>query len=316
MSTSPARPEKLCLTPLLDVCLFVVLTASYAYFWHNRDWNVSARLMLTYAMVDRGTVVLNGLDDHSRDLAMVDGRYYSDKTPGYSLLAAVPYALSRLMGFPPHPLDRPGPSMPYWPADYCATLGASALPTAIAAVLLARISRELGCGPRRSAILALGYGLGSNAWVYATLAYGHQPAACALLSSFSILWFTRNNRGAKLPIVFAGALAAFASVIELQAGPLSALLGIYLLVQVVVGKRGAMAIVFFAAGAFPPTAVLLGYDYLAFGNIFDQGYFHLHTPRFAKVHSLSNPLGLTAPSRAPWRLSFGAGRGAFCSSPP
>ena len=40
--------------------VFVILLASYAFFWHSRSWNVSSRLMLTYAMVDRGTVAVTG----------------------------------------------------------------------------------------------------------------------------------------------------------------------------------------------------------------------------------------------------------------
>src|SRR5262249_40370634 len=34
--------------------VFVILLLSYAFFWHSRDWNTASRLMLTYALVDRG----------------------------------------------------------------------------------------------------------------------------------------------------------------------------------------------------------------------------------------------------------------------
>src|SRR5262249_42780674 len=42
--------------------VFLISLGSYAFFWHSRDWNTGSRLMLTYAMVDRGTVAITGLE--------------------------------------------------------------------------------------------------------------------------------------------------------------------------------------------------------------------------------------------------------------
>jgi len=39
-----------------------ILLFSFAFFWHSRDWNTASRLILTYAIVDEGTVCLDGLD--------------------------------------------------------------------------------------------------------------------------------------------------------------------------------------------------------------------------------------------------------------
>lgn len=78
-----------------EAWVFVILLGSYAFFWHARDWNSASRLMLTYSIVDRGTVLLDGLDQQTGDIAKFHGRYYSDKLPGYSLLATLPYALAK-----------------------------------------------------------------------------------------------------------------------------------------------------------------------------------------------------------------------------
>ena len=75
--------------------VFVILLASYAFFWHSRDWNASSRLMLTYSMVDRRTVSISGLDRQTGDKAKFHGQYYSDKLPGYSILAALPYFVAK-----------------------------------------------------------------------------------------------------------------------------------------------------------------------------------------------------------------------------
>ncbi len=125
----------------LQVSVFLALLGSYAYFWHARDWNTASRLILTYALVDRGTVRLDGLDQQTGDIARFQGHYYCDKLPGFSFAATVPYALARMvLGLPAHPLSPPPPprtlATAHWPADYWTTLGSSGLFTALAAIAL------------------------------------------------------------------------------------------------------------------------------------------------------------------------------------
>jgi hypothetical protein len=293
---------------------FFILLASYAWFWHGRDWNSASRLMLTYAIVDRGTIVIDGLDDQTRDIAVYRGRHYTDKMPGFSVLGIAPYAATKwTLGLPAHPLGAKG--FAYWPADYWVTLGVSGVFSAATGALLARLARWMGCGPRASALVGLGYGLATPAYVYATMSYGHQPAAFALLASFLILRGVLGNAGATW-MATAGFLAAYASVIELQVGPVSAILGLDLVVQVVARRRKVGALFAFGAGALFPTLLLLGYNAAAFGSPFDMGYFHLITEQFAKVHSKQNPLGLTQPdwSVAP-KLLWGPTRGIFRTAP-
>src|SRR5947209_1648670 len=106
--------------------VFLILFGTYAYFWQSRDWNSASRLMLTYALVDRGTVSIDGLEDQTRDRAYVHGRYYTDKLPGFSLLGVPSYAAARLLlRLPAHPLNARG--FAYWPGDYWVTLGTSGL---------------------------------------------------------------------------------------------------------------------------------------------------------------------------------------------
>ena len=108
VATSARRDEGLTGAQFLGrpaAWVFLILLASNAFFWHSRDWNTASRLMLTYALVDRGTVIITGLEQQTGDRARFQGQYYSDKLPGFSLLAAVPYAIARLVfGLPTHPL--------------------------------------------------------------------------------------------------------------------------------------------------------------------------------------------------------------------
>ena len=272
------------------VGVFCLLLASYGYFWHSRDWNSATRLMLTYSLVDRGTVRINGLEDHTRDRARVGADYYTDKQPGYSLLAVPSYAIARGVGaIPPHPLDVKGPKLPYWPGDYWATLGVSGVMTALCGAVLAAMAQGLGCGPRRAALVGLAYGLATPAYVYATLAYGHQATACLLLLSLAFLETTNRRWARSIP---AGLCASFASVVEIQAGPASAILGLYLLGLVAAKRVRPLALIGFAAGAIGPVVVLIAYNVAAFGSPFDMGYFHEDLAMFQQVHAADNPLGL------------------------
>jgi hypothetical protein len=277
-----------------EIWVFALLLGSYAYFWHARDWNSASRLMLTYALVDRGTITLNGLEDQTRDLAYDHGRYYSDKLPGYSCLATIPYALAKqAFRLPSHPLGLRG--FKYWPADYWATLGVSGFLTACTAAVLVGLARGLGCGPGRATLVGLAYGLATPAYVYATLSYGHQSTSFTLLAAFALLWRTEAPRPA-LRTGLAGFLAAYAAVIELQVGPVSAILGFYLLALVIGRRRPISNLGEFALGALVPTLLLLTYNQFAFGSPWDLGYRHEVLKIFKEVHNERNPLGLRPPN--------------------
>ncbi len=279
-----------------EIWVFFLLLGSYAYFWQARDWNSASRLMMTYAIVDRGTVSIDGLEDHTHDRARFRGHFYSDKLPGFSVLAALPYVLTRqVLRLPAHPLNIRGAGFPYWPSDYWVTLGTSGLLTALTGVILVRLAKNQGCGPEGSALIALSYGLATPAYAYATMSYGHQACAFALIGSFWLLQDPEKPRAA-IRAGLAGFLAAYAATIELQVGLVSAILGLYLLAQAIGRRRKISTVGDFAVSAALPTLLLLVYNQLAFGSPWEMGYFHLTTARFARVHGASNPLGLNRPN--------------------
>ncbi len=274
--------------------VFLIVLGSDAYFWHSRDWNTASRLMLVYSIVDRGTIDITGLEQQTGDRALYQGRYYSDKLPGYPLLAAPAYGMAKAMlGLPSHPLN--GPALRYWWADYWVTLLTSGLFTAAAAALIVVWSGELGCRPAVAAILGLAYGLGTPAYVYATLAYGHQATALALLGSLYLIVRPAGARSSRFRWLAAGGLASVAAVVELQVAPVSAILATVLLARCLIRKAPWDALSLFALGATAPLLVMLGYNQLAFGSPFDMGYFHHANPEFALVHGRGHPLGLTSP---------------------
>jgi hypothetical protein len=281
----------------LQFGMFVLLLASYAFFWQARDWNTSTRLMLTYALVDRGTLQLDGLENQTGDIAYYRSHYYLDKLPGFSYIATIPYAAAKWsLRLPDHPRRTPA-ALALWDSDYWVTLGTSGVATALTSLLLVTYAFQVGCRPRMALLVGLAYGLATPAYVYATLAYGHQLSALALFGAF-LLIRSRSQSTGRISgrMIVAGFLAAYASVIELQVGPVSAILGLALIALCASRRRPIKDLSAFIVGAMIPTAGLLVYNQLAFGSPFEMGYFHHATKQFAEVHNKDNPLGLMRPN--------------------
>ena len=118
--------------------VFVILLASYGYFWQGRDWNSASRLMLTYALVDRGTLSIERpRRPDRRHRPVPGGTSTATRPPGYSLLATAPYALAKaIRRLPDHPLDRRGfcplaGGLRDHPGDFGAILGAVGRPARV-----------------------------------------------------------------------------------------------------------------------------------------------------------------------------------------
>ncbi|MDX2037306.1 MAG: hypothetical protein SFX72_11705 [Isosphaeraceae bacterium] len=297
------------------IWVFAILLPSAGFFQHSRDWNTASRLMLTYALVDRGTLSINGLENQTGDKAVQGGRFYSDKLPGYSFLAAGPYATVKLaLGLPPHPLG--GPAIAHFASDAWVAFLTSGLLTAATGALIAGASVSLGVGPRTAVAIGLAYGLATPAALYAGLAYGHQPCAFALFAAFLLIARPPSPGRERAVALLAGLLASYASVIELQVGPVSAILGFQILGLVLARRRPASMLAWFALGAAIPAMFMCLYHYLAFGSPFTLGYFLHAEPRFRAVHSASNPLGVAA---IDWSLAddllWGTRRGLIVHAP-
>ena len=225
-----------------------------------------------------------------------------------------PYRLARAVGgFPAHPLK--SAAKDYWPADYWVTLGTSGLFTAITAVLLVRLARDLGCSPRRAALVGLAYGLATPAYVYATLAYGHQLSAFALTASFYLLCKRGSGQGSG-PSCRGWISGGLRRGHRASGRPGLGDSGALPPGSMPSWRRRPDALAFFAIGAAVPSLILLAYNMLAFGSPWEMGYFHHATARFAKVHNRRNPLGLRMPEPTlVVPLLWGEYRGLFFYAP-
>ena len=163
--------------------IFGVIFFSYAYFYEGAGWNQNSRFDLVRAIVEQGTLRIDGYDENTGDKAFANGHYYSDKAPGLALLA-VPIAVGT------RPLLRAAgvnPDSPRGLVDlaYWATVFAVALPMAAACACLFWIALQLGSSLSGSAFAALALGLGTPLWAYATLFWGHALAGACLVFAFA-----------------------------------------------------------------------------------------------------------------------------------
>jgi hypothetical protein len=294
--------------PLLIVVVLYVLPLAGAPPATNP--NEVARIELGVAMaigagLDIGPVaVIYGL---SEDVARRSGRIYSDKAPGLSFLTApVTLLLGPLLPLAPD-TDLPA----FWPLRHLLTLLLVALPTAgLAFVIVTGIARV---DTRRRSGLAVIIALATPLWAYATVFFGHAPAAILV----TVAWVLLLRPGAserpphRLHALLGGVAAGFAVTIEYP----TVLLAGVIFGALIVRRTPLPTLGWAAAGTIVGLVPALLYHQLAFGAPWLTGYtFKAHTG-FQAIHA-RGVLGVSLPSlEALWGVLFSARRGLFFFSP-
>ncbi len=279
------------------------------YYPKIHSANELPRAYLVKALVDHQTLSID--DSIARwgttvDVSPWQGRSYSNKAPGTSLLTAPVYAAARLAG-------EPSLALTIW----MGRLVTGVLPTLLLLALLPGFLARYGVGAAASRLVAVTYALGSMAMPFSMLFIAHQPSAVALALAW-ILAQRVADAAAPPPMrsggagqggrslrrrlagwlgspvgrmALAGTAAGWAPLLDYQAAfalpPLALFLGWQLWRR---PDRWAL-LAAAALGAAPPIALLLGYHALAFGSPWRTGYDASVT--FAVYHQ-QGFLGITA----------------------
>lgn len=283
--SAPARRE---------VILALALLFCYGFFRQVPAWNEYSRYDLVRALVEDGTTSIDRYHENTGDKAFYNGHYYSDKAPGTAFLGLPVYLLltvtSTMAGAgAPDPLT----------AVQALAFGVSGVPTVLLVLLLLRFLRPT-VGEGWALAISLGYGLGSIAFPFATMLFGHAASSFFLFAAFYLLWRARAvGRQRWLPAL-AGFLAGWAVLVEL-----SAMLGVVALLVYALsdahptGRRlpgvNWRSPALMVAGAAIPAAMLLGYNWVSFGGPFNLGYGSLANSGFAEGMR-RGILGVTWPS--------------------
>ncbi|HLA78526.1 MAG TPA: hypothetical protein VJU18_13180 [Vicinamibacteria bacterium] len=290
------------------LALFVLVFGSYAYFYQGGGWNQNSRFDLTRALVEQGTASIDAYEFNTGDKSRLNGRFYCDKAPGVSFLAVPVYA-----AFHPFAEGHRPKARLVTRAAYLATLLVVSLPSALAAVALASLGAAFGWPRRGAAALALAWALGTLAFPYATLLYGHQLAASLLLGAFAILARVRQAGLPTVPpppgsLALAGLLLGSTVAVEYPPAMAVAVLLGYAALTV----RPWSRLPWLVAGMVPPLAALAAYHWTVFGGPLTLPYHHvLEAPRHQGLF-----LGVSTPRLdILHRILIGEQRGLFVFAP-
>lgn len=264
-----------------EVFLALGLLLCYGFFIQAPAWNEYSRYDLIRAVVEEGTTQIDDFHENTGDKAFYNGHYYSDKAPGTAMLGVPVYAgflaTSQAAG-----IDT---------SDAVAAVAAlafviSGISTVILVLLLIRFLAPL-VGESWAIVVGLAYGLGSIAFPFATMLFGHALSAAALFAAFYLLHRWRRTAGRWEPVA-AGLLAGLAVLTEISVALGVAVLAGYAL------WLGRSVVVRFVLGGIPVAVALMAYNWVSFGGPFSFGYTNLPAGGFAEGMS-QGILGVTWP---------------------
>lgn len=322
--------------------VFITALLTYGYFKNDPGWNGFSRFDLVRALVEDGTTRIDRFHENTADKSTFRGHTYSDKAPGTSFLALPAYAayFARLEGKMGRAAARNPDEPMFFRGLYLCSFAAVALPSAVALAFFFLLALELAGDRNRALFGTAALGLGSTAFPYSTILFGHQLCGSLLFLSFALLarerWRGRagapamppaadarvtgpsapGEPSARLgwrlwPVLLSGLAAGYAVMTEFPAAVPAALIGLYLLR----GRPGARAILVFVTGVMLPLILLAIYNSASFGNPLELGYSHVEKPQFAAGMS-QGFMGLTYPKPSVLvEILFGQFRGLLPLSP-
>ncbi len=280
-----------------EVILFLALLFCYGYFQQVPSWNEFSRYDLVRALVEDGTTRIDRFQENTGDKSFHDGHYYSDKAPGMAFVALPGYVVLSATS------TAAGEGTPAPEAAVAALAWlASGVLTALLAVLLLRFLRP-AVGERWALVIAGGYGLGSIAFPFATMLFGHAASAFFLFATFYVLWRARSEPRRRWLPLLAGFLAGWAVLTDVSCGLGVVVFMAYALLAgpgvghirsrwlARVDLRTPALVV---AGAIVPALLLAWYDWASFGSPFSLGYENLANGGFA-AGMRQGILGVTMP---------------------
>lgn len=283
--------------------LALLLLFATAYQWHpGGGWNVMTRIALVRAVYHDHTLSINRSHHRTGDKAEYppgSGIYYSDKPVGGQVLGLPAYAVGYSIGkrlVPQNVALDAGATVASW-----FSVG---LPTIVACLLMLDLFGAFGLSPRQAAFITLAYALGTLAWPYSTVWYGHQAAAAF---GFIAFWFAgRASRlQGRASAALTGLFAGWALITEFPALIIAGVVFLY------VARLGTRAAVSFVLGSIPFIALQLLYNHACFGSPLRFGYMYEVRPEFAEAPSW---IGLPK-VEALWGITFSANKGIFVMSP-
>jgi hypothetical protein len=248
----------------------------------------ASRLCLTRALA-AGKLTVDGCIGKTLDQSAYGGHKYTNKAPGWSLLALPEAEAVRL---PAWPAWHPAGDLRVW----AVRLFACGLPFLLCAFLVGRISEGIAPGYGGAALVT--FALGTLVAPLAVSGFDHVPAMAFGFAAFVLAWSRR-------PLA-AGLAAGAALLVEYEAAIVVLAVGLYL------ALTGGRSLLRYALGVLPGAALLGAYDWLAFGAPWHNPL--NYTTTFAPFEQTSF-LGLNTPTWHDTQLVLFGDLGVLVVSP-
>lgn len=254
-----------------EILLFLALFLTYGYFSQGGGWNQNARMDLVRSIVEQKTFFIDSYVQNTGDWSRFGGHYYPNKPPGSSFIG-IPiyfliYQVEKLSGvnfYQRFFLNLNG---------YLLTLFSVSLLSSILGVIFYRFLFFLSTNQGERISLTLAYSLGTLAFPYSTLFYGHQIAAFLAFLAFYLLF--KIKRTESLPekivrsyLIVSGFLSGLAVLMEYTSLVVTGFFILYLFIFL---KRKTIYLGFFGLGFSFPIFLLLRYNFVCFENPFSTG---------------------------------------------
>ncbi len=294
----------------IENAVFLIPFATYAYFYQGSDQSVACRFDLIRSMLEKRTLAIDGFCGYNTaDIINFNGHIYSVKAPGTSFTALIPWLLVK-SGLA-HLQQNYEPL--YWAfTTYLTTLLTTGLLIAFTCLVMYRFARFLGASEGRAAGIALILGLATIAFPYATELTGEPVAGASIFVAFYLIATFDARRS--VPRAFLGGFCAGWAVLnDYPVFLVAAAIGIYAIFKLRQWKYLAA----FSAGAAITAAILLAYNWGAFGSPFFFSYqaFTLPDNRQFPEQAVGF-VGLTYPKlRNLWNTLIDPQRGLFFCNP-
>jgi len=284
-------PEERFADRRIAIRLFLLTFVVYAYFYAGAGWNQNSQFDLTRAIVERHTFAIDAYASNTGDVSRHDGHIYSNKSPGLSIIGAVPYAaihaIEREAG-----IDTNDPITLAFNCYICTALIAGMSGGWIAALIFF-VARRDGAGRVWSVIVALTVSLGTQLLPYGTLFMVAVPSGALMLYAIC------GRRDA-----VAGLMAGSAALMNYLCAPAVAAFALLR------GRRGGLA---FVIGALPPLIFLAVYQQICFGS-FATTSIQSMDPRFVSRGAVLGVMGRPS-MEALYGITISPYRGLFYFAP-
>jgi hypothetical protein len=301
------------------ILLFLLFFVSYGYFFQGGGWNQNSRVCLIRSMVHYGTFTIDSYREDSiepyyefvntGDWSYYNGNYYTNKTPGLSFMALIPYTLSKYILSQLIPEDTEKQVL-Y--SVYFSNLLCVALCGVFLCLLMYYVCKHFFVfKPANALALTLYFGFGTLLFSYNTTFYCHVPAAFFSFLSFVLIMHLKHKCPSqkRARVLLAGFSGSMAVLLEPSTIFMLGCIFFYCLSF----RDGRKYLIYFLIGCIPPGMLQCLYNLACFGNPLASGYEYANP--VIMITTRSGQLFVVPGPRDIFRILFSPNRGLLASSP-